>query len=378
MGSARTQMYVLPSKRSVAQVFRSGVSLHSHTEHSRESLRGLPGYLERLPVLSYFLQRELDRYRAKAGELPDFSRGYWRGPVSARAAYDLEGGQIDRLGLAPMVSLTDHDNIDAGLLLRSEAPDSGIPISVEWSVPYEKNYFHLGVHNIAFSQAIPFMQFMADYTRTPKPEFLGAFLEELSADPAVLIVLNHPLWDMAGVGASAIQETVLQFLRAYGTRIHALEINGFRTWNENLGVVRLGEEMGLPVVAGGDRHGFEPNAMINLTRASSFAEFAEEIRVGQISEIAILPQYKEPLILRHFVTAWDIVREHPQLAERQLWISRVFVLCDDGIERPLSQVWTRGAPPWIDPCLRLIGFLASPPLRAPFRLTDPMAGSAIL
>ena len=331
MGSARTQMYDLPSKRSVTQTYRSGVSLHSHTEHSRESLRGLPAYLESLPVLSYFLKREIDRYRAKAGEIPDFSRGYWRGPVTARAAYDLEFGQIERLGLTPMVSLTDHDNIDAGLLLRAETPDSGIPISVEWSLPFEKTYVHLGVHNMAHSRAVPCMQFMAEYTRAPRPQILRDFLEELAADPAVLIVLNHPLWDMAGVGAATIREMILQFLRTYKPLIHALEINGFRSWEENLRVIRLGEEFALPVVAGGDRHGFEPNAMINLTRAACFAEFAEEVRVEQFSEIAILPQYKEPLILRHFVTAWDIVREHPQLAERQLWISRVYVLCDDGI-----------------------------------------------
>ncbi|MGH9681060.1 MAG: hypothetical protein ACRD4Y_14020, partial [Candidatus Acidiferrales bacterium] len=164
MRPARTQMYFLPFERSITRAFRSGVSLHSHTEHSRERLSGLPAYLERMPVVSNFMKREIERYRAKTGETPDFSRAYWRGPVTARAAQDLESGQIARLGLAPIVSLTDHDTIEAGLLLRSEEAESDIPISVEWSLPYEQSYFHIGVHNLAPSRAVPFMECMAEYT----------------------------------------------------------------------------------------------------------------------------------------------------------------------------------------------------------------------
>lgn len=378
MRPARTQVYLLPSERSVIRAFHSGVSLHSHTEHSRERLSALPRHLERMPVVSQFMKWEIERHRAKTGEAPDFSRAYWRGPLSARAAFDLERGQIERLGLAAMVSLTDHDNIDAGLLLYSQSPAAAIPISVEWTVPYERTYFHVGVHNLAPARASASMQRMADYTSNPKISALGPMLEELEADPAVLIVLNHPLWDMAGIGFDSTLALAKRFLQEYGSRIHALEINGLRAWPENLGVVSLAESTGRPVVAGGDRHGLEPNAAVNLTRATSFAEFAEEIRVDRSSDIAVLPQYREPLVLRHFLTAWDAVREHPKLAGRQRWIARVFVLCDDGIERPLSKIWINGAPPWIDPCLNVIGLLASRPLRVPFRLTVPLAGSAML
>jgi hypothetical protein len=324
------------------------------------------------------MQWEIERYRARTGETPDFSRAYWRGPVSAQSAYDLEREQIENLGLAGMVSLTDHDNIDAGLLLQSQRPAAEIPISVEWTVPYEQSYFHVGIHNLPPARSVSFMGQLAEYTRAPKAVTLAPLLEELAAEPAVLIVLNHPLWDMAGVGFHVTLGLVRKFLRAHGTRIHALEINGLRTWDENVGVVSLGEQSGLPVVAGGDRHGFEPNAVINLTRANSLAEFVEEVRVERSSEIAVLPQYREPLVLRHLLTAWDATREHRQLAARSRWIDRVFVLCDDGVERPISQVWTKGAPPWIDPCLNVIGLLANPAWRAPFRLTVPVAGSAML
>jgi len=63
------------------------------------------------------------------------------------------------------------------------------------------------------------------------------------------------------------------------------------------------------------------------------------------------------------------VHEHPQL-ERQRWIARVFVRCEDGTERPLSHFWTQGAPRWIDPCLGVIGVLASAPFRTVGRLAN--------
>jgi hypothetical protein len=378
MRPARTHVYLLPSEEALSRTFRSGVSLHSHTEHSQERLGALPRYLQAMPIISRFTQWEIERYEARTGKPPDFSRAYWRGPLSARAAYDLEHSQIERLGLAAIVSLTDHDNIEAGLLLQEQASAGAIPISVEWTVPYEQSYFHLGVHNLAPAQAATLMRRMTEYTKTPEPSTLGALLEDLAADPALLLVLNHPLWDMAGIGFESTLNLVRQFLRIHGPRIHALEINGLRNWQENMGAVSLAQRSSHPVVAGGDRHGCEPNATVNLTRATSFAEFVEEIRVERLSDVAVLPQYREPLVLRHFLTAWDAVREHPQLLDRQRWIARVFVLCNDGIERPLSQVWTKGAPAWIDPCLKVIGLLASSPLRAPFRWRVPVAGSAML
>jgi hypothetical protein len=163
----------------------------------------------------------------------------------------------------------------------------------------------------------------------------------------------------------------------YGQRLHALEINGLRNWEENLGVVHLAQESSHPVVSGGDRHGLEPNATINLTRAVNFAQFAQEIREERTSDIAILPQYGEPLCLRHLLTAWDAVREHPHL-ERQRWVARVFVRNEDGTEQALSDIWTKGAPRWIDPCLNVVGFLASAPLRMVGRLANLADVSAIL
>jgi hypothetical protein len=377
MNPVRTQIHFLPSHRSVIRAFRTGVSLHSHTEMSMEELSGLPRHLEQMPVVSHFLRRELERYRAKNGHGVDFSRAYWRGPLDPQSAHDLEKRQIERLGLPALVSLTDHDNIDAGLQLRTVGIVSDSPVSVEWTVPFEQTYFHIGIHNMAPQNARWLMARIAAYTREPGAQALGRFLEELDADRSVLIVFNHPLWDMKGIGREITQAVATQFLRTYGRRIHALEINGLRDWRENQGVVCMAQESGHPVVSGGDRHGLEPNATINLTRAANFAQFAQEIREERTSDIAILPQYGEPLYLRHLLTAWDAVREHPQLA-RQRWIARVFVRNDDGTEQPLSEIWTQGAPRWIDPCLSVIGVLASAPFRTVGRLANQASVSAML
>ena len=90
MNPVRTQIHFLPSHRSVLRAFRTGVSLHSHTELSQEELSGLPRHLERMPVVSHFFCREIERYRAKTGQPVDFSRAYWRGPLDAHSAHELE------------------------------------------------------------------------------------------------------------------------------------------------------------------------------------------------------------------------------------------------------------------------------------------------
>jgi hypothetical protein len=375
MRQSHTQMHFLPADRFDIRAFSTGISLHSHTEHSREELQNMPRYLEHMPVVAQFYQREMRRYRDRTGAFPDFSKAFWRGPLSARAALKLEQDQIEKLGLAAIVSLSDHDNIDAGRLLNGDKPSWPVPISVEWTVPYEESYFHLGIHNLPAARAVTLMEEMEEYTRKPHPWSLDDLLDVLSADPFVLIVFNHPLWDMAGVGSKRALALIKEFLRTYAQQIHALEINGLRSWPENMAVARMGRELGYAVVSGGDRHGFEANAVINLTRAATMVEFVDEIRNGRSSDIAVLPQYGEPLLLRHLRTAWDAVRQHPHLKNRQFWVNRVYVRCEDGVERPLSSIWTKGAPAWINPCLNVVGMLASQVLRTPFRLAFAAAGA---
>ena len=377
MKRARSRMHVLPSGRLDGPVFRTGVSLHSHTMHSKEQLKDLPQYLERMPIVAQFLEWERERHQASAGEGLDFSRAYWRGPVCARRALDLERRQIEQLDLGPIVSLTDHDNIDASLFLKQERPEEDVPISLEWTVPYEKTCFHIGVHNLPAGESVCLRNEMAGYTSNPRRDVLRELLERLDRDPHVLVVFNHPLWDIGGVGFDTNAALAKKFLEEFLPEIHALEINGLRSWQENMGTISLAESSAHPVVSGGDRHGFEPNATLNLTRATTFAEFIWEIREDRSSDVAILPQYREPLPLRHLASAWDAVREDPHFAVGERWSERVFIRCRDGIERPLSEVWAKSDHQWIDPCLKVMGVLASPQFRGAVRWAFLATGSSM-
>jgi hypothetical protein len=377
MKRARSRMHVLPSGRLDGPVFRTGVSLHSHTMHSKEQLKDLPQYLERMPVVAQFLEWERERHQATTGEGLDFSRAYWRGPVCARTAHDLERRQIEQLDLGPIVSLTDHDNIDASLVLKRDGAEADVPISLEWTVPYEKTCFHIGIYNLRASESVRLTNEMAGYTSNPRREVLRELLERLDRDREVLIVFNHPLWDIGGVGFDTNAALAGKFLEEFLPQIHALEINGLRCWQENMGTISLAESSGLPVVSGGDRHGFEPNATLNLTRAGTFAEFISEIREDRSSDVAIMPQYREPLPLRHLASAWDLVREDPRFAVGERWSERVFVRGRDGIERRLCEVWAKSAHQWIDPCLKVMGVLASPQFRGAVRWAFPAAGSSL-
>ncbi len=62
--------------------FCSGVSLHSHTMHSREYLGRLPHYIAKIPVASYVIEREVGWMHLYEGRTIDFSKMYWTPPLS--------------------------------------------------------------------------------------------------------------------------------------------------------------------------------------------------------------------------------------------------------------------------------------------------------
>jgi hypothetical protein len=375
MTKPKTQVHFLPSEYPDRPLFRTGVSLHSHTMHSKEKLALLPQVLKKLPIISQFLEWEQDRHSEEKGRPIDFSRAYWRGPACAKTAYDLEWRQIERMGLRPIVSLTDHDNIDAGLLLQNQVFDSVVPISVEWTIPYGETMFHLGIHNLRGSQAVAVMNEMAAYTSHPKREQLMELLNRFHSDPEMLVVFNHPLWDIGSGGQTSQRRLIGEFLKEFKSQIHAIELNGMRDWRENMGAISLADEAGIAAVSGGDRHGLEPNALLNFTSAMTFAEFISEIREEGRSDIAVMPQYREPMTLRQLVCVWDVVREHPQIENGNLWSERIFVRGFDGIERRLADVWVKDDHQWIDPCLKVVGLLASPRVRGMVRWAFAPNGS---
>ena len=328
------------------QGFRSGVSLHSHTNQSRETLKFLAMLGARYCLMRRLMQRLEYRSEANHGMPVDYQRSYWTPPMPPKLAFDLERTQIEKRDLAAMVSLSDHDNINAPLLLRSVLGEQLSPISVEWSVPWGSQAFHLGVHNLPGPTASDWMQTLASHTSNPSGRQLSEILAALHALPGVLIVFNHPIWDLFRVGEPTHLQLVNEFLRENRTWMHAIELNGLRNWKENREAVRLAQRWNLPLISGGDRHGVEPNANINLTNAASFDEFVHEIRHDKRSVVLFMPQYAQPWKHRILRSAIDAVRHYPQFPlGSQKWDERVYHPDATGVPRPLSTLWPDGNPP---------------------------------
>jgi len=326
--------------------FRTGVSLHSHTNQSTETLDFLANFGNQYPVMRPLLSRMERRAEAVHGIRINYAAAYWTPPMTPRLAFDLERGQIEKLDLAPMVSITDHDTINAPMLLRTIPSARQIPVSLEWSAPYGPQSFHLGIHNLPSARAAQWMATLADYTRCPSGARLTEILAALNAEPNVLVIFNHPMWDLYLVGREKHEFLVNEFLQKNGAFLHALELNGLRHWAENRATRQLAEKWHMLLISGGDRHGVEPNATINLTNATSFTEFVHEIRREKKSDMLFMPQYAEPWKHRILQSTIDAVRNYPEFPQgSRNWDERVYHPDMNGVVRPLSEVWPAGKAP---------------------------------
>ncbi len=332
--------------------FRTGVSLHSHTMHSKERLDFIPRMAASLPLLQGEINRLSRRFESFHGHPIDFNRGWWTPPLDPLSAVRLESSQITSLGLAPLVSLTDHDNLDASRYESNIA-------SVELTVKLPASFIHLGIHNLPHARAHEVLAY------GDRPAELMTWLRQF---PNALLVFNHPLWDEAGIGAPTHRAMVESFISEFHHDIHALELNGLRPWKENKAVVDLATRLQLPLISGGDRHGTEPNANINLTNAASFEEFVEEVRHQRRSDILFLPQYKTPYALRIANNLMEILRDMPgHSLGWSRWSDRVFYEVVPGKARSLSEYWTNGEPVLIRTFVSLVHIMRSsaqlPPIR---------------
>ena len=165
----------------------------------------------------------------------------------------------------------------------------------------------------------------------------------LHENPDILIVLNHPLWDLARYWPRAPRSARYgHMLCEQGEYLHALELSGIRSWEENQAVLHLSEACNQLVISGGDRHGCEPNATLNLTDAESFTEFVHKVRKDRRSHILFMPQYDEPYTLRVLQTLLEVIREYPDDSSgSRHWDERVFHPDHAGVIRPLSALWVR-------------------------------------
>ena len=327
--------------------FRTGVSLHSHTNQSRETLDFLANFGNQFPVMRPLLSRLERRAEQFHGIRINYAASYWTPPMTPKLAFDLESRQIERLNLAAMVSITDHDTINAPMLLRTVPSARHIPVSVEWSAPYGSvQSFHLGIHNLPSARAAEWMSTLAEFTAHPSDKRLTEILVALHREPNVLVVFNHPMWDLYLVGKEKHQFLVNEFLQKNGAFLHALELNGLRNWTENREVRRLAEKWNMLLISGGDRHGVEPNANINLTNAGTFTEFVHEIRRQKKSNLLFMPQYAEPWKHRILQSTIDAVRHYPEFPQgSRTWDDRVYHPDAHGNIRPLSELWPRRSAP---------------------------------
>jgi hypothetical protein len=356
----------------VAREYSTAVSLHSHTNQSRETLDFLANLGNQYPLLRPLLARAERKSRARHAIPVNYAAAYWTPPLTPRIAFDVESGQIEKkLNRMPLVSITDHDTIAAPMLLRTVAAARHIPVSVEWSAPFGGDQsFHLGIHNLPSDAGAAWMKTFEEYTANPDEKRLTEILAALHELPNVLIVFNHPMWDLYLIGEEKARQRVQDFLHANHEFLHAFELNGLRHWEENRRVKQLAEQWNKLLISGGDRHGPEPNGNVNLSQASSFTEFVHEVRYEGRSHVLFMPQYAQPWKHRILESTLDAIRNYPDFPlGSRTWDERVWHPDQNGVARPLKELWPDGsAPAWMNLILRAVRLMGSRPVSDSLRL----------
>ncbi len=356
-----------------AREYSTGVSLHSHTNQSKETLDFLANFGNDYSWVRKIIALAEARAREVYQISINYSASYWTPPLTPRLAFDLESRQIAKsLDLMPLVSITDHDNINAPMLLRTVAAARHIPVSVEWSVPFGSDQsFHLGIHNLPSDRGAEWMRTFEEFTANPSEPRLTEILSALHALPNVLIVFNHPMWDLYIIGKEKHRQRVHDFMAANGEFMHALELNGLRSWEENRETKQMAKARNMLLISGGDRHGLEPNANVNLSSAASFTEFVHEIRYEGRSHVLFMPQYAEPWKHRILQSTLDAIRNYPDFPQgSRTWDERVYHPDSTGAIRRLSELWPGdGRAPWyLNSVIEVVKMMGSKPVSGSLRM----------
>jgi len=330
----------------------------------------IPRIAAALPPLRAAIDLAARRRGCAAGiDGVDWARLFWTPPLAPRQAFELESRQLTNLGFAPLVSLTDHDDISAPVHLNALPDLAGrIPISVEWTFPFRGTFFHVGVHNLPASAALAAWDLLAASTRLGDERLLLARLAEVRAMGNTLVVLNHPFWDEKGIGQVRHEAALMSLLSTVGACFDALEWNGFRPGPENQLTLDCALQRGFPVVSGGDRHGLEPNSCINVTTAASFDDFAAEVRHERRSEMLLLPHHLQRHSLRVIHHIWEILRDDPDHGYGwERWDDRVFFTGRDGVDRSLREYWGDRPPAIVKAFIQLVHLMGHQPVRQALR-----------
>ncbi|HWD98982.1 MAG TPA: hypothetical protein VG345_08095 [Bryobacteraceae bacterium] len=189
--TSKTTFQFFWQDRAIRKKFGAGVSLHSHTMYSEESLETALRYTANVPYLGAAVRRQEAAYGNRTGRPFDFGQAFWTPPLSPRQAYRLEEKQINRrFELPGIISITDHDDMRAGALLRVLERFRKAPVSTEWTIPFGSTFFHLGVHNIPESEAAPIAKELAKFTAEAEQDTLEPLFERLNSYPDLLLVLT--------------------------------------------------------------------------------------------------------------------------------------------------------------------------------------------
>jgi hypothetical protein len=212
------------------------------------------------------------------------------------------------------------------------------------------------------------MEQLWQYTNNPSQTQLHDLLMMLHGDRDVLIVLNHPMWDLVGIGNDRHVNMLHDFVTKLGVFIHAYELGGLRSWKENQAVVEFAEAWGEPLIGGGDRHGREPSAVVNLTNAQNFTDFVHEVREKRQCHVLFMPQYNEPISLRILDSLLDVIHEYPDYPKgSRRWDERVFHPDGQGVLRPVAALWDE-PPTFIRAFFAVVRLLEVPPIRNAMRV----------
>jgi hypothetical protein len=135
-------------------------------------------------------------------------------------------------------------------------------------------------------------------------------------------------------------------------------------------VRQLAAQWNMLLISGGDRHGVEPNANINLSNATSFTEFVHEIRRQKQSNVLFMPQYAEPWKHRLLKSTLDAIRTYPDFPQgSRTWDERAYHPDSNGVVRPLSEIWPKGRAPYaIGWAIGLVQLLGTGPVSGGLRL----------
>jgi predicted metal-dependent phosphoesterase TrpH len=298
--------------------FSHAVSLHNHSCHSVERLAALNQVvkLAYMRPWSGVLQKSFG-----LGGVSDLNYGEitFNPPYSPEDVYEMEAASAAKWGFDGVhLAITDHDEFAGSLALLRGRPDlagctdltgctSGrIAIGEELSLWFQGHLFHLGVSHLPESgveETHARMQAAAQDKRYDE-------LFETLAASGCLVVLNHPLiaWRK---GAEGIP--VAELLSRYGWAIHALEINGMRSREENDRVLELARHWRKPVVGGGDSHLLVASSVLSLSQAASFKDFVAEVKDGHAVPF-VSPDYFAPLQWKLFLRVLFFISRYRQIA----------------------------------------------------------------